>query len=1424
MTKIKNTKKGMAKKTLSMSLVVAMLATSNVPVWAAEFSDGTDAAVETEAPAAETFSDDTAEAPVVEDTTEATPASTIINDGDITVNLTADKTSATWGMDAVSITGTVNKTDGNALTNGWKYRWVDENGVVANNGSKDLSGTATAVTAMNLNTADLTSALAGKKLTLYVYDSSSATQRAYDINTGITVSVEKQELANITVDSSLARTYNGFAQSVDLSAEQGKIVVKAKNASDENAYTSISTVTTGGKTTSNVDKYYTLTSTSATNAGDKLTVTASADTLPDSPYKGSVSCTIAIKAKKYEATNTDGTAKDIVANVASGLKYQYTGYDITIPKDKITIAESKSNDNGNDGKLNGADLSGYFKKATVDGTSVGNHKVNVTIDGSKLTNIVADPTTNPVTKLGSDLSLPATEETVEITKRDLSTAGTKISVATTSGQIPTTVSVSELGTKYLHFTAAEGGDLNLVQGNDYTLTVTDANGDDVTGTLHDGSTYKITVKAKKAETTGSTTTGGTCEKEQTISVVATSAVFKSATYVNANSYAPSYTGSEIKPSKEDLGNLKLTYITTETNANGVEVEKEKEAIIDTSAYEITGYSNNINASKYYDGTSTLNKKAVVNIKITSGTYENKTCAVTFGITPLKVDNTYVTMASEVSYNKGYTTGAEYKPSVTVVAKDTTGKKIEKTLSADDYTVKYDIVNQSGSSASNNIGNYIKATVTVTNSNYIYKETKNNTVTTYNVASPLTYEKWTKIVAKKLTDAMVVVNPSSYTYTGGKIEPTYSVVDGAIVLYKEGEVPTGKEEYKEISITDAVNVGTGKITVEGVSNGNNGYSGRATGTFTITPANTSSVKVEIDKQKYTGKQIRPRDFKATLNGNDVTDQFEIVSYGENINGTGTVVLKPVDGNKNFTGSNITANFNIVKEIVSADLTVYNAKGFDITSSVKTTMTETNGTVTAVDTEPTTAPFTFDGNAHTFAKALLSNIAKVDNDGVKTTAKASDFEIKYADNITGKKLTDKKMNVAYVYAVAKDGTGFAGNKTLVTSDGTVIKDVVAYMAFSIDSVKFVKQNVSIKNATYAAGLPVKPEVLIQIGGSTLVEGKDYKLELISSVSSTSTNTTVTTVTPVDTTVGKIYGIKVTGINGYEGSTVISTYDATNGFTDLAWGVDKKNLKDCTVTVKDGVTTVVNGYIPVASTEYTAKNNGDGTYTVTAVSTSKNYTGSVTVKADGKAEDEKPNAPMISSVKVVGNKATVILSGEADGAAGYDYVISTDRDCITNKDYASVNKNQVQTSTTFKYVQQGTYYAYCHAWKRDANGKKVFSDWSNAYPFVVSAITPDAPVITNVKVSGSTIKVTYKAAANATGYDVVLGTSSKKENGETRPYNYGAHKKLNLKEGTVTATFKNVPKGTWTVGMHAFNRTSEDGKKVFSPWSNLKKATVK
>ena len=1341
MTKIKNTKKGMAKKTLSMSLVVAMLATSNVPVWAAEFSDGSDASVATEAPAAETFSDETADAPIVNDTTEATPASTMINEGNMSIDLSVDKSKIVWGNTAVAtIKGTVNK-DGVSASS-WKYRWVDENGV---------SVTPTNVTVSDVADMSLfaTSDLAGKTLTLYVYDVSVTNQTLYDINTGITVTVEKQDLkdvANIVGVEDLK--YNGFAQSVNTSGVKLNGVIPS---------------TTG-------EPYYTLTSTSGINAGDEITVTASADDVPNSPYKGSISTTAKIVAKTYnrDNKNTKNTV-DVVADVTKGLSFQYTGNTIHVSKDKVTVTESKSENNGADDKLGGADLSSAFKDAVVDGKDANNYIVKVTLDGDKLTNFK-----------NFDNKTLTTKNTVEITKRDLSTAGTKISVNTASGYVPVATTPDNLGT-YLTFTGIEGTELNLT-GN-YTLTVQKLGEDGKPVStlanntkLENGSTYSVTVSA---------TANGNCKNEQTFQVVATSAVLNKVE--SDDEYKTPYTGEAIQPSKADLGALSIKYI----DNTGKEITEK----LDPNAYEITGYTNNTNASELLNTATAAGAKdeyrakAYANIKITSGTYKDQTAAIPFTIEPLKVAASYITVPKNVAFNESYKNASDYKVTLTVVAKDREGKKVQKTLAADDFTVKYDWEKTEGNVKHNNI----LSTVTITNKNYIYGTTNGKTYTVK--ATGKDYTGATEIVAKKLTDSMVVVNPSSYTYTGGKITPNYAVIDGVIVLYKKGEVADSKAEYEEVSITDAVNVGTGKVTVKGYT-GNDFYSGTATGTFTITAANTADVKVTIDDENYTGRQVRPRTFKATLNGNDVTNQFEIVSYGENKEaGKGTVVLKPVDGNKNFTGSNITAEFNIIKEKVTGALKVYDSKGFDASSTI----------------------FDYDGNAHTFAKAVLT----LDKSN-KTTAKESDFEIKYVDNIAGKKSDEvdsnkNPLNIGYVYAVAKEGTGFAGDGTqdIVTADGTIIKGVVAKVPVKIRSVQFVAKNVSLKNATYAAGLPVKPEVTIQIGGTTLVEGKDYKLELIDSKGAT--------VTPTDVTVGNIYGVKVTGINGYEGSLVATTNNK-DGADKLVWGVDKKNIKDCNVTVKDGVVSVVNGYIPVAPAEYTSKNNGDGTYTVSAVSTSKNYTGSVTVKADGKAEDEKPNAPMISSVKVVGNQATAILSGDSEGAAGYDYVISTDRDCIKNKDYTSVNKNQVSTSTTFKYVQQGTYYAYCHAWKRDANGKKVFSDWSNAYPFVVSAITPDAPVITNVKVSGSTIKVTYKAAANATGYDVVLGTSSKKENGETRPYHYGDHKVLNLKEGTVTATFKKVPKGTWVVGMHAFNRTSEDGKKVFSPWSNLKKATVK
>ena len=68
-------------------------------------------------------------------------------------------------------------------------------------------------------------------------------------------------------------------------------------------------------------------------------------------------------------------------------------------------------------------------------------------------------------------------------------------------------------------------------------------------------------------------------------------------------------------------------------------------------------------------------------------------------------------------------------------------------------------------------------------------------------------KKTKIKAPVLTNASVVLTQDSYTYTGGKITPSFKVMDGTLEL-QEGV------DYRIKSITNAVNVGTATITVEG----------------------------------------------------------------------------------------------------------------------------------------------------------------------------------------------------------------------------------------------------------------------------------------------------------------------------------------------------------------------------------------------------------------------------------------------------------------------------------------------------------------------------------------------------------------------------------------------------------------------------------
>ena len=637
-----------------------------------------------------------------------------------------------------------------------------------------------------------------------------------------------------------------------------------------------------------------------------------------------------------------------------------------------------------------------------------------------------------------------------------------------------------------------------------------------------------------------------------------------------------------------------------------------------------------------------------------------------------------------------------------------------------------------------------------------------------------------ITAKSLTSSDIkFADIDAQKWTGSASKPALVITDGTYTLV----------EGKDFKATwkDNVSVGNATVTVEGI---NGRYKDKLQKNFAISSKSISDGKIVNNYKPST---------KNDLSGYTAADSVlknEMYNDGKDVKATFAVV--DANNNKLEEGRDYTVEYKDNKNVGTATITITGKGSYE--GTLTTTFKIVGELINGKFDKKVIADQVYTGNEIKPEVKFTPSPLKLEE--------GKDYEIVYVNNVNSYTATGKEN---------LDAADYAGPYVVARGIGNYAGEI--RLPFNIKAAELTNACATAADAEYAGGKIAEAKITVKnpVSGKELEEGKDYKVEYKSGVNVGDKGEAVITI--LDT---KNYSVK-----GKADNTLTVNYN-----------IVAKDLKDVTVNAIEDKTyngsqitpavTVMNGDILLTpDADYTVsygenKEVGNGTVTITAKG--KNYKGTKEVTFKIVEAKLEVGAPMISDVKVVGNRATVILSGEAEGAAGYDYVISTDKDCITNKNYVSVNKNQVSTSTPFKYVQKGTYYAYCHAWTRDANGKKVFGDWSEGKEFKVTATTPDAPVITNVKVSGSTIKVTYKAAANATGYDVVLGTSSKKENGETRPYHYGDHKVLNLKEGTVTATFKNVPAGTWTVGMHAFNRTSENNRKVFSPWSNLKKATVK
>ena len=1476
MTKIKNTKKGMAKKTLSMSLVVAMLATSNVPVWAAEFSDGSDVAVET-------FSDESETAPVVEDTNvdaakdvaQVSPKTTITGDG-VTDNEIKYGTSFT-----------VTTNEGTSTQYSYRLTYSLNGGTETEVGTLDKNAAGTLSGDAKKNP-KLDATNLGNTLTYKIYQAQADTAAGVsDWGTPIAtdnytiVGASKADYATVAENAAVTITGDAKAGITLTAAAAGVTTNGTVSYKWIKAGSTISTGATYSVTAADLGCELTAVAYVATNTktyGDievarkSVTVTGDAADYIEATKIAVKNATVAWSAAKSKTVNDlftidtgylKGNATEVAKSVyveKDSKAYTLTGTDadkgamiypvitFTVPGSAtqltykgtvpVTVGDISATD------ITGIELKDQQWKDAVDGTLLERGKMpeytyknsnkesykpvlaKVWIGETEYTvgdqNVVAAHTYNP--------------DPVTAPKNDCSVS-VSLTIGGYTGTISQTYKVKAVSFKETDVTWPTS--LTYAPAKEFNEAATNATS--VAGlTKFDGDNgdkaqYRVDVTTVNDKTyvvvTGMNEYAGTTfQKEVTVSK-----------YNLANAYvAPIedqiYTGSDVEPAvtvkynnekgselsrgtdyevtyqkNRDAGSATViitgkgkyegtktvtfnivskTFTKDITNAfdaaltsvtyNAKEQKPVDKDITISGSLKLkylsdfsTSYVNNVDA-----GTATVTIKG-------AGNYAGATYTKTFTINKADLSNIAdkdITVA-DTTYSKDMfdkTTGnlidKTVKPSVTVKFNGTTVRE------GVDYDIEY------ASDGTNNAGNRrIKVTLKANN------DVKNSNFSGTKVV-------YGKVISKELS-AVTIPSIPSQVYTGSAYTLNdIKLSDGTLFKnnIKDGKTPlTLDADYYVSAYKNNTATGTATVLLAGKGD----YKGTVTVTFPIDAQemnakfvykegatdfdgvpdleynyNDAESKKGITHAKDTFRVVLTADSGSDKKGTPVDTKKYTIKYTEN-KAVGTATIEAVG--KDGYSLNAKTTFKItpkaIKDLSSSDVTV-EASNLHYTGEEQKPKVTVNKTV----------------------------------DGHKLV-EGTDYEVSYKDNVAA---TDKAQ------VIIKG----LGNYVIGTDADKAAKNEGYSQKFNIGTTDIVNSNVTVKDVPYAGGVQVTPDVTIvnPYSGKELVQGTDYTVAL---KGDNTTEVGTSTVEVALTAVGK----ENYTISGDKSNTMKFNFKITA--KDLA-KVNIAPIADQAVTgeqIKPAVT-VTNGNTKlVEGKDYEVsygenKEIGEGTVTIKALSSNKNYTGSQTVKFNIVKDAPVVGKTEISSVKVVGNKATVILSGDAEGASGYDYVISTDKNCTTSKDYDAISKNQVQTSTAFKYVQKGTYYAYCHAWTRDKNGKKVFGEWSEGKAFKVKATTPAAPVITEVKVKGSTITVTYNKVSNVAGYDVVLGTSSKNDNGELRPYRYGDHKILNINKNKVTVQFKNVPKKNWVVGMRSFTKDPDTNKKVFSRWSNLMPANMK
>lgn len=293
----------------------------------------------------------------------------------------------------------------------------------------------------------------------------------------------------------------------------------------------------------------------------------------------------------------------------------------------------------------------------------------------------------------------------------------------------------------------------------------------------------------------------------------------------------------------------------------------------------------------------------------------------------------------------------------------------------------------------------------------------------NVEVTATFQSRTSIEGATVT---VVYPDGGIIYNGEEQKPAIA----SVVL--AGTTLTSAD-YTVSGYSNNINVGNeAEVTVEGQGK----YTGSATGKFTISKADLSTVTVgAIADQTFNGAEIKPA-VTVTFNGKAVAEDEYSVAYSDNINaGTATVTLTSKD--KSFsTEKTKTATFKIVAKALTADMVA------DIAAQAYT------------------------------GSPLTPAVTVTDGDAILVVGE--DYAVSYADNV------NVGVNTATATITGKGNYSGTASKTFTI----IAKSLSTGYTVSVDATQ---------TYTYT-GSEIKPTAVTvtpAAGGTALVQGKDYTI---------------------------------------------------------------------------------------------------------------------------------------------------------------------------------------------------------------------------------------------------------------------------------------------------------------------------------------------